>query len=160
MPNEAPQQWVDAGLIRILSDMTVSVVAGDHDGVLVGAELILVQDWPGFGPDLVLGDLTEADYDGYARQAITAWTEEPYIGSDGAVSIQPAPACYTFRPVDPVVASNTIVAAGIIDSDGALLSIGGLEEVVEFASSLDALTLLVEVSLPVSPFLGLLLGEG
>lgn len=152
--------WVNAALQRILTDMKTSTVAGNYDGALVGAKIMLGTAWPGVGATLVTGDITEATYNGYARTSITAWTGAPYVGNDGDPAVQPVPAAYLFRPADPNPTPEEIVVAALLDQNDVLLAAGGLVPTWNAITADDVLNLLVEITMPTLSNLGAFIGEG
>lgn len=152
--------WVNAALKRMLTDISTSVMAGNFDGILIGSKIMLGTAWPGVGANLVTGDITEATYNGYAKQAITAWSAAPYIGNDGDPSIQPVPATYLFRPVDPNPTPEEITVAALVDSSDVLLAAGSVAPTWNAITADDVLNMLVEITIPTLSELGALIGEG
>lgn len=68
------------GLKSLVTD-AVSAAAANVDGVLSAVWFALFQAWPGWDPDLTLGDLTLANFDVYHAKEATF--SAAYYGGDG-----------------------------------------------------------------------------
>jgi hypothetical protein len=74
-------------LDKVLSQLLDHAIAGPFSGVLDGCFVGLGQfPTPTLGPNNVIADITEANYDGYARLPLT-W-RGPYLNPLGQPSIQ------------------------------------------------------------------------
>lgn len=127
-----------AGLIRAGSDTTQ---AGAFANCYVG----LYQDGPPPSQDAVLSALTEADYDGYARQGPVEWSPEYVVLG---VNHNILGDLHTFSPTGSVV-GNTVKGFFIADAETAgnllameefpeLISLGNTEQAVHVAPQLTA----------------------
>jgi hypothetical protein len=88
----------------------------------------------------VLGDLTEATFTGYARQAMASWTD-PFNKGNGQVAMNGA--AHHFTPTDAVT-PNTILGWFIASAvaGGTLLAIESLDSPVPLANADHTLSIL------------------
>lgn len=137
-------QLVRTALRKAILDHITVTEADDYTPVLGAAYLGLYQTKTGNPPDMVLGDLVEADYTGYARQLLVWGT--PYDGSDGRPSVLSG--MLTFRPTDAVT-PNTINGAFLATAAtaGALVAVDPFSGPRSMSSALDVLNLAVEHTL-------------
>lgn len=128
-----------ATLARALND---TEAAPGVAGFLDGCDLCLTKTEIDIEPDTTLAalDAEEADYSGYARQALV-WGV-PSVSDDGTVEVIAAP--LTFRPTAATV-GNQIYAVYIVDGGGTLLYFARqLDEApVPMVSTLDVLILTI-----------------
>jgi len=104
----------------LLGLLTDAIAVG---GSLEAPELGLFQNNVVFDPDLtVIGDLDEADYTGYAKEALT-W-DQPSVSDDGNLEMHASQA--TFRPTDAVT-PNDIYGWFLVDAGGALIAGGNFD---------------------------------
>jgi len=90
------------------------------DGVWIGL-YIGINASP--GPNLTMANLTEASYDGYARQQVGAWTE-PYLSSDGQNAV--IDGALHFRPSDssfPQTMLGALYGSSSVSGGGNLIMI-------------------------------------
>lgn len=93
----------------------------------------------------VLGNLTEADYSGYAAKTVTSWLA-PYLDPAGGASIQSGTQQFQFvTPVgDPV--TNTVLGFYLQDADDNLILVGSFDGSVPMAAPGDAIPLNVTLN--------------
>lgn len=93
-------------------------IAGAVDGPFSACSIALAKAIISYDPDMVIADVTEADYDGYARQAVT-WAAAPHNGSDGRPSI----AVTTLLDFIPTGSSNpqTVLGAVLLKTAGSAI---------------------------------------
>ncbi len=100
-------------LQKLLQDAIDHALAGPYsgglDGVFVG---LSIAPTTGQSPDSTMADITEANYDGYARQAVV-W-HPPYVEQGGANAVQSASLYWT--PTDSTK-PNTIVGMFLADAN-------------------------------------------
>lgn len=87
-------------------------------GLLHNAQLCLFKNNYSPVDATVLGDLTEADFDGYARITLSTWSAAALDGSNKASS---AIASQTFTMSAPAATPNTIYGIYVLTAGGALL---------------------------------------
>lgn len=116
----------------------------EEDGLLDGAMLRLFKSDSNPTELTVIGDLTAADFSGYAAEAIT-WND-PSISASGIAEM--VGVAGEFRPTADTI-QNEIYGAYVTTSGGALFSAGRLDDAPEPMGSVDnsmLLTLRVRLS--------------
>lgn len=104
---KASKWFVKALLLGLIE----SVTAGNYSGPLVGTHMFLFTGNPTLGPDMTLATFTEANFDGYARVALT-W--DTYLSlPDGSAELLSILA--SFRSTDGTV-ENVITGYGVLDA--------------------------------------------
>lgn len=107
------------------------------EGLLDGAELALYQNDLSPTAVTVIGDIDEADFSGYAREAIT-WGD-PSISEDGHIEM--IGVAGEFRPTASTV-QNDIYGGYILTDGGALFAAGRIDDAPEHMGSTSNVMLL------------------
>jgi len=97
-------------------------------------------------PDVgtVLADFTEADFSGYAAQAVATWGV-PYIDQvNGGVSIT-APA-HQFQAANPTTVPNTVYGYYLEDTGGNLVQAGRFDAPIDMVQPSDGFVLAVTIN--------------
>jgi len=127
----------------LLDTLTDAVGVG---GTLAGAFLGLYTEGPPPGPGVLQASLTEADYTGYARQAVAAYGV-PYLQGGNTPRVNAA--MLEFRPTGSTI-TNLIKGWFLSTTDapgGALLMMEDLDEPVLLAGVLTALPVVAALAL-------------
>lgn len=139
---------------KLLNDMlkfgsTVGLTTSDP--LIVASKIGLFKGSPNITVDTVIGDLTEADYDGYAQQALGTLGVQ-YQDANGAE--QRDAALKTFIPTGATT-PNVITGWFLTDTSGAFF-LGGeyLDQPKVMASVADHLPIVVSVALAANVVLG------
>lgn len=90
--------------------------------------------------EVVIGDMTVADYHGYAEVALTTYIA-PYTDPDGKAVLTTPQCVFAFTAGVP---TNLVYGWYILDKDGDLLAAGRFDNPVNFAAVGNALVLHVE----------------
>jgi len=126
--------------------MASQIAAAAATGAFATAHMALLTDMAGFSPGMSGADVTEADYNGYARKPIVwagvSHTPEGRTAAHGGGLL--------FSPTDDLV-PNTIIAAALFDAltAGNLLGIATFDEAVELPGPLADVSLVPVVMLPI-----------
>lgn len=109
--------------------------------ILAAAQLQLIQNAFTPGPDLVPGDLTEADFDGYAAEAALAY-DSAYVASDGTYRI--APPSVNFQSTGNTT-PNVLYGWAVLNTGGTVVEYSGLfDDPISIANADDGVTVLPE----------------
>jgi hypothetical protein len=145
MIQTVPLRLVGQGVAHLLSDVLLpasqTVVAGTLYSVYVG----LFSAWPGFSLNLVLSQLTEVVFGGYARQKVT-WGD---TGIDGNQRPSVLGSLAQFQPTDSS-ASSTAIGVLLADSvtAGRLLGVGLLANSKVMGTPVDMLGIIPRFAIP------------
>jgi len=103
--------------IKVPRTATILFKTAERDALLEGGELCLYQN--NFTPidTMVIGDLTEADFDGYARIPLTGWSAPALNGDFKAQTDLPAQIFTMTGSTTP----NDIYGVFVVDGSGNLL---------------------------------------
>jgi len=140
MSTTATMQIPNVGLLHVIADTITDISAADYTGLFGDCTLGLFTSWPGFSAGLVIGDLTPADYTGYATQSVV-WGA-PYTNAQNKPAVTGGELVY--RPTDGVT-PNQIIGAYLISDGGELAAVGTFADSIPLESALDQAVILPTV---------------
>lgn len=145
MNQTCPMRFVQKGLDHILSDVLRLQTFVGFGGTLAGVYVGLFTAWPGFSLGLIMSQLTEPTYGGYARQLVT-WGDE---GIDKNNRPEVMGNLSQFLPTDSTASSN-ILGAFIADAvnAGNLIAAGLLPTPVTLGTPTDLLGVIPRFAVP------------
>jgi len=124
-------------------NLQVGALTDTRAATLLAAELMLFQNDLEPGPNIPIGDYTEADYTGYGAEVVT-WTV-PTINDEGNIEI--VGTAGEFRPTGTTV-QNAIYGWLLTTGAGALLAAGRFDGApLPMESALDAILLIPRLRL-------------
>lgn len=125
------------------------ILAGLVRTALAGAKLKLYKaiSQP-LSVSTVIGDFTEADYDGYAEKTIAAWLAA-YLDPAGGASIQCGTQQFDF--VGPVVTTNVIPGFYLTNAAGALIFAGSFPAPIAMANDGDSIPINITLNYGQTP---------
>lgn len=111
---------------------------------LVGAELALFKGIAApLAPSIVLGDLTEADFDNYARITIAAWLPS-YLDPAGGASFQSGTQQFDFVP--GLGTTNNVLGFYVLNAGGDLILVGEFDAPIAMNALGDSIPLNVTLN--------------
>jgi hypothetical protein len=87
-------------------------------------------------PSTVIANLTEADYDGYARKALAAWNN-PYLDPAGGASIQSGTQQFDFVAVP--LTTNVVIGWYLLNAAGDLVAVGNFDNPIAMTQNGDSI---------------------
>ena len=125
------------------------ILAGDIRTLLANSELHLFKaiSQP-ISVSTVIGDLTEADYDGYLAKTIAAWLP-PYLDPAGGSSIQSGTQQFDFAAVPAV--TNVVLGFYLLVAAGDLLLVGTFDSPIPMTQNGDSIPVNLTLNFGASP---------
>jgi len=98
---------------QVLANLIESVTSGSFTGILASTKVMLFTNNLPLTPDILLSNLTEATFNGYARSATLTWGST-INEVDGSVSFFAQALTFRVNSTTPLV-PNTIYGYGVVD---------------------------------------------
>jgi hypothetical protein len=139
-------QLCDATALQMVANATKSVVGGNFTGTFAVSYILLFTATAKWTPDVALADITEADFAGYVRKAMTP-LGTPYHSGDNRATQDFA--AVNFQSTDNVK-PNTIVGYAMVDA----LTLGNVQAIerlpapIQMVAAGDGFTLVPRLELP------------
>lgn len=141
-------QVVNGGLTRILDDILDLLADPAKAGMLGGSHLGLFQTGtPAFDEEMVLGDVVECTYDGYARQPLV-WGNQG-VDPNGRQSVHAGGLLFSpTGAVTPNTVTGIFLATALVA--GTLLGVGYFAEGISFNGIEDDLSIVSVFAVPLA----------